>query len=70
MNASSERSRSLWGKCATVDAPPLDSDATADVAVVGAGIAGLSVAYELSRAGRSVIVLDRVGEGPSAKRGV
>ena len=45
------------------------SDATADVAVVGAGIAGLSVAYELSRAGRSVIVLDRgpIGGGMTAR---
>ena len=69
MNASSERSRSLWGKSATVDAPPLAADATADVAVVGAGIAGLSVAYELARAGRSVIVLDRgpIGGGMTAR---
>ena len=69
MNASSERSRSLWGKSATVDAPPLAADATADVAVIGAGIAGLSVAYELARAGRSVIVLDRgpVGGGMTAR---
>jgi len=69
VNASSERSRSLWGKSATVDAPPLAADATADVAVVGAGIAGLSVAYELARAGRSVIVLDRgpIGGGMTAR---
>lgn len=37
---------------------------SADVIVVGAGLAGLSAAYEIERAGRSVIVLearDRVG---------
>ena len=34
-------------------------DDRADVVVVGAGIAGLSVAYELTKAGRSVIILDR-----------
>ena len=33
----------------------------ADVCIVGAGIAGLSVAYQLTRAGKSVIVLD---DGP------
>jgi glycine/D-amino acid oxidase-like deaminating enzyme len=38
---------------------PLEADAAADVAVVGAGIAGLSVAYALARAGASVIVLER-----------
>jgi glycine/D-amino acid oxidase-like deaminating enzyme len=38
---------------------PLGGDAAADVAVVGAGIAGLSVAYALARDGASVIVLER-----------
>jgi glycine/D-amino acid oxidase-like deaminating enzyme len=38
--------------------PLLDRDCTADVCVVGAGIAGLSVAYALAREGRSVVVLD------------
>ena len=37
----------------------LDNDAKADVVVVGAGITGLTVAYCLARAGRSVIVLER-----------
>jgi len=47
--------------------PPLPpgGSATADVAVVGAGVAGLSTAWELARAGRSVIVLeaDRLAAG-------
>ncbi|MFN2579026.1 MAG: FAD-dependent oxidoreductase, partial [Pyrinomonadaceae bacterium] len=36
---------------------------------VGAGIAGLSVAYELARAGKSVVVLDRdqIGSGETAR---
>jgi len=51
MNASFELSTSVWGKSANVqDAPALSSDASADVVVVGAGLAGLSVAYELARA--------------------
>ena len=37
----------------------LDADTTADVAVVGAGVTGLTTAALLSAAGRSVIVLDR-----------
>ena len=49
---------------ATADVPQfqaLSADATADVCVVGAGIAGLTTAYHLLQAGRSVIVLD---DGP------
>lgn len=45
--------------------PASDTDTTADVAVIGAGMAGLSTAWELTRAGRSVVVLeaDRVAAG-------
>ncbi|MFE9680223.1 FAD-dependent oxidoreductase [Streptomyces sp. NPDC006285] len=45
--------------------PPLATDITVDVAVIGAGIAGLSTARELARAGRSVAVLeaDRIATG-------
>ena len=32
---------------------------TADVVVIGAGIVGGSIAYELARRGRSVVVVDR-----------
>jgi glycine/D-amino acid oxidase-like deaminating enzyme/nitrite reductase/ring-hydroxylating ferredoxin subunit len=44
-------------------APPLTRDVRADVCVVGAGIAGLTTAYLLTKAGRSVVVLD---DGPLA----
>ena len=36
----------------------LDADATCDVCVVGAGIAGLTIAYKLVREGKKVFVLD------------
>lgn len=70
MNSSSETSRSLWMATATVrTAPTLDASLQVDAVIVGAGIAGLSVAYELSRAGRRVAVLDRgpLGGGMTAR---
>lgn len=62
--ASSERSESVWE--ATVPQrvfPPLRGDAEADVCVVGAGIAGMTVAYLLAKEGRRVIVLDKTSVG-------
>lgn len=44
-------------------APPLVEDAKADVCVVGAGIAGLTTAYLLAAAGKSVVVIDAGGAG-------
>src|SRR5438445_4216255 len=43
--------------------PGLTQDTSADVCVVGAGIAGMTTAYLLAREGKSVVVLD---DGPIA----
>ncbi|MFZ1219925.1 MAG: FAD-dependent oxidoreductase [Chthoniobacterales bacterium] len=47
----------------------LRENSSADVCIVGAGIAGLSIAYELSHAGLKVIVLDdgAIGRGMTAR---
>jgi glycine/D-amino acid oxidase-like deaminating enzyme/nitrite reductase/ring-hydroxylating ferredoxin subunit len=51
-----------WPATATVPTfQPLTGDADCDVCIVGAGIAGLTTAYTLARAGKRVIVLD---DGP------
>jgi glycine/D-amino acid oxidase-like deaminating enzyme len=53
--------------------PPLDGEARADVAIVGAGFTGLWTALELKRreAGLDVVVLEaaRCGIGPSGRNG-
>lgn len=70
MNSESGQSVSLW--MTTAEVPhytALNEDANADVCIIGAGIAGLSVAYQLARNGRAVIVLDDgpVGDGETAR---
>jgi glycine/D-amino acid oxidase-like deaminating enzyme/nitrite reductase/ring-hydroxylating ferredoxin subunit len=47
--------------------PALSGHVEADVAVVGAGIAGISAAWEIARTGRSVVLLeaDRIAAGVS-----
>ena len=64
MKSETGESQSLW--MATADVParkPLDASAEADVCIIGAGIAGLSTAYFLAKAGKTVVVLD---DGPIA----
>ncbi len=48
----------IWDEPVIESDGPLTRDRTTDVCVVGAGIAGLTTAYLLARAGREVIVLD------------
>jgi glycine/D-amino acid oxidase-like deaminating enzyme/nitrite reductase/ring-hydroxylating ferredoxin subunit len=54
------RSRSLWMDVAVVpEAPVLSGDRTCDCVIVGAGIAGISTAYELASKGQKIFVVDR-----------
>src|SRR5712692_738048 len=57
---------SLWLDGSSRAYPPLDGDRTADVAVVGAGIAGIATAYFLASAGASVVVLEPRGVAEAA----
>jgi glycine/D-amino acid oxidase-like deaminating enzyme/nitrite reductase/ring-hydroxylating ferredoxin subunit len=60
----SRGTQSFWQQTDDRPKPPsLLEDATAEVCIIGAGIAGLTTAYLLNRAGHSVIVLD---DGPIA----
>ena len=58
MTKAASQSDSLWARTPWTDLRPLTQDCNADVCVVGAGIAGLSVAYHLGNAGQRVIVLE------------
>jgi glycine/D-amino acid oxidase-like deaminating enzyme len=58
--------RSYWMKSVSIPPfPKLQGDIRADVAVVGAGITGVTAAVLLKRAGKRVVLLEarRVGEG-------
>ncbi len=69
-NYAAGRNPSAWLETEPLrETEPLTQDTEADVCVVGAGIAGMSAAYMLRRAGLDVIVLDDgpVGGGNTAR---
>ena len=57
---------SLWLEGASRSYPPLPSDTTADVAIVGGGIAGIATAYFLARRGAKPVVLEARGVAEAA----
>ncbi|RYZ97778.1 MAG: FAD-binding oxidoreductase, partial [Proteobacteria bacterium] len=59
MELNREEHQSIWQTEELPFLPALASHQTADVCVIGAGIAGLTSAYELLKAGKSVVVLER-----------
>jgi glycine/D-amino acid oxidase-like deaminating enzyme/nitrite reductase/ring-hydroxylating ferredoxin subunit len=64
MKTDNGRTTSVWMRTADVpEQTPLTTDAQTDVVIVGAGIAGLTTAYLLTKEGKRVVVLD---DGPIA----
>ncbi|MCH2164589.1 MAG: FAD-binding oxidoreductase [Marinovum sp.] len=66
------RAQCFWNEAASLpEQPALDGDVVADVAIIGAGVTGLSAALHLARAGEKVAVLDAngVGWGASGRAG-
>lgn len=59
-----QASRSFWNvSVAPITHPPLLDNIETEVVVVGGGIAGITIAYNLSKAGRKVVVLERAVVG-------
>jgi len=58
-----------WNAADSLHRPKLGRDLTTDVCVVGAGIAGLTIAYLLRREGLSVVVLEAgaIGRGQTGR---
>ena len=70
MRSDSGRTTSVWMD--TTDLPSLprvSQDIRTNVCIVGAGIAGMSAAYMLARAGRAVVVIDdgQIGGGETGR---
>ena len=67
-----EKSTPYWWEAAPVRPLPTQPlQKQADVVIVGAGYAGLTAGLTLARAGRSVVILDKMnpGEGASSRNG-
>jgi len=70
MSIHDAQSTSLWMSTATTPHfPPLAKDVSCDVCVVGGGIAGVTTAYLLAKAGKSVALLEngRIGGGQTER---
>src|SRR6476660_4816110 len=70
MQSDSGNTTSVW--MGTTDLPqlqPITQDLRANVCVVGAGIAGMTTAYLLARAGRAVVLIDAgpIGGGETSR---
>src|SRR5207253_7228085 len=70
MEPTSGTTLSVWTATAATPAEkPLSKDTSANVCIIGAGIAGMTTAYLLAREGKTVVVLDDgpIGGGMTAR---
>src|SRR5581483_10562165 len=69
LHSDTSATRPLWPLPVGRSLGPLTEDTTADVCIVGAGVAGLTTAYLLAREGQSVVVLEAsdLGRGETGR---
>ncbi len=65
----SQENMSLWEETKPINLDNLEKNEAADVCIIGGGIAGLSVAYELLQKGKSVVVVEgkEIGAGETGR---
>ncbi|HET9284017.1 MAG TPA: FAD-dependent oxidoreductase [Candidatus Angelobacter sp.] len=59
----------VWAKISGLEYPPLAADISADICIIGGGIAGLTTAYLLTREGKTVVVVEDgdIGSGETGR---
>ncbi len=64
-----DRTDSLWETTGLPIFPEIQEDVRTEVCVIGAGLSGLSIAYELAKRGKKVTLLEsfRIGSGQSGR---
>jgi glycine/D-amino acid oxidase-like deaminating enzyme/nitrite reductase/ring-hydroxylating ferredoxin subunit len=69
MKSDSGYTTSVWMSTDVPDVPKLNHNIRTSVCVIGAGIAGMTTAYLLARAGRAVVVIDdgEIGGGETGR---
>lgn len=64
-----DRTNSIWEKVDLPEYERIRGDTRADVCIIGGGLSGLSIAYELAKRGKKVVLLEsfRIGSGQSGR---
>lgn len=64
-----DRTRSHWEDASSNDYPKFSGSAEAEVCIIGGGVSGLSIAYELAKRGKKVSVVEafRFGSGQTGR---
>ena len=69
MNTNKDRTDPVWEGIETQDYPSLNRDIKTDICIVGGGITGLSIAYQLAKRGRKVTLVEafKIGSGQTSR---